>query len=105
MFHSDSFQEGIESLTDLLPGMLLEGVVTNVAAFGAFVDIGVHQDGLIHVSELANRFVKDPAEIVKVGDRVKVKVLQVDEARRRIALSIKALQPTASASFNAPRRG
>ncbi|MFL5275821.1 MAG: S1 RNA-binding domain-containing protein [Myxococcales bacterium] len=71
--------------------MILNGVVTNVAAFGAFVDLGVHQDGLVHVSELANRFVKDPGEVVRVGDRVRVKVLSVDLQRRRIGLSIKAL--------------
>jgi uncharacterized protein len=75
--------------------MTLNGVITNVAAFGAFVDLGVHQDGLVHVSELANRFIKDPAEVVKVGDRVRVKVLTVDLARRRIGLSIKALQQQA----------
>ena len=71
--------------------MVLNGVVTNVAAFGAFVDVGVHQDGLVHVSELAHRFVKDPGEVAKVGDRVQVKVLSVDPARKRIGLSIKAL--------------
>ncbi|MBM4782615.1 MAG: RNA-binding transcriptional accessory protein [Archangiaceae bacterium] len=87
------FDPNITELSHVKPGQVLNGVVTNVAAFGAFVDIGVHQDGLVHVSELANRFVKDPAEVVKVGQRVKVKVLQVDEARRRIALSLKALQP------------
>jgi uncharacterized protein len=75
--------------------MLLAGVVTNVTQFGAFVDVGVHQDGLVHVSELAHRFVKDPTEVVKVGDRVKVKVLNVDVARKRIGLSIKqATAPT-----------
>jgi uncharacterized protein len=72
--------------------MVLNGLVTNVAAFGAFVDVGVHQDGLVHVSELANRFVKDPSEVVKVGDRVRVKVLSVDLARKRMGLSIKALR-------------
>jgi uncharacterized protein len=69
--------------------MVLDGVITNVTAFGAFIDLGVHQDGLCHVSELAHRFVKDPAEVVKVGDRVKVRVLNVEKDRRRIALSIK----------------
>jgi uncharacterized protein len=69
--------------------MIFNGVVTNVTQFGAFVDIGVHQDGLVHVSELAHRFVRDPSEVVRVGERVKVKVIQVDAARRRIALSIK----------------
>jgi uncharacterized protein len=106
------FDPDITELKHLKPGQVLSGVVTNVAAFGAFVDVGVHQDGLVHVSELAHRFVKDPSEVVKVGDRVKVKVLQVDEARRRIGLSMKALQaatastasPAAPAQrFNAPR--
>ncbi|MCC5897222.1 MAG: RNA-binding transcriptional accessory protein [Phormidium sp. GEM2.Bin31] len=84
-----SFKEGVETLADLEEGMLLEGVVTNVANFGAFVDVGVHQDGLVHISQLANRFVRDPNEIVKVGDVVKVKVLSVDERLKRIGLSMK----------------
>jgi uncharacterized protein len=88
-FKAAQFAEGVEDLKDLKPGMVLEGVVTNVAAFGAFVDIGVHQDGLVHVSMLANKFVKDPHELVKAGDIVKVKVLEVDLARKRIALSMK----------------
>jgi uncharacterized protein len=88
-FRTAVFQEGIESLSDLRPDMILEGVVTNVASFGAFVDIGVHQDGLVHVSALANRFVKDPHEIVKPGQIVKVKVLEVDEKRQRISLSMR----------------
>ena len=88
-FKTATFQDGIESLSDLQPGMILEGVVTNVAAFGAFVDIGVHQDGLVHVSALANKFVKDPHEIVKPGQIVKVKVMDVDEKRQRIALSMR----------------
>ena len=88
-FKTATFQDGIESLSDLQPGMILEGVVTNVAAFGAFVDIGVHQDGLVHVSALANKFVKDPHEIVKPGQIVKVKVLDVDEKRQRIALTMR----------------
>ncbi len=88
-FRSASFREGVESLKDLAPGMLLEGVVTNVANFGAFIDIGVHQDGLVHVSALANRFIKDPHEVVKAGDVVKVKVLEVDEKRKRIALTMR----------------
>jgi uncharacterized protein len=87
-FRMASFREGIEKITDLQPDMILEGVVTNVAAFGAFVDIGVHQDGLVHVSALANRFVKDPHEVVKPGQIVKVKVLEVDVKRQRIALSM-----------------
>ncbi|MDO6387542.1 Tex family protein [Uliginosibacterium sp. 31-12] len=88
-FKTASFREGVESLKDLEPGMQLEGVVTNVTAFGAFVDIGVHQDGLVHISALSNRFVKDPAEVVKAGDIVKVKVVEVDLARKRIALTMR----------------
>jgi uncharacterized protein len=88
-FKTATFQEGIESLSDLRPEMILEGVVTNVAAFGAFVDIGVHQDGLVHVSALANKFVKDPHEVVKPGQIVKVKVLEVDVKRQRIALTMR----------------
>ena len=88
-FKAATFQEGIESLSDLRPDMILEGVVTNVAAFGAFVDIGVHQDGLVHVSALANRFIKDPHEIVKPGQIVKVKVIEVDAKRQRIALTMR----------------
>lgn len=94
-FKTATFQEGVDSIGDLKPGMQLEGVVTNVAAFGAFVDIGVHQDGLVHVSELADRFVKDPREAVKAGDVVKVRVKEVDVPRKRIALTMKsgAIQP------------
>jgi len=84
-----SFKEGVETLADLQEGMILEGVVTNVANFGAFVDVGVHQDGLVHISQLANRFVRDPNEVVKVGDVIKVKVLTVDERLKRIGLSMK----------------
>lgn len=87
-FKTATFKEGIEKLQDLKPGMVLEGVITNVANFGAFVDIGVHQDGLVHISQLANHFVKDPHQVVKVGDIVKVKVLEVDTARKRIQLSM-----------------
>ena len=76
-------------MQDLKPGMILEGAVTNVANFGAFVDIGVHQDGLVHISALANKFVKDPREVVKAGDIVKVKVLEVDVARKRISLTMR----------------
>ena len=76
-------------MSDLKPGMVLEGTVTNVAAFGAFVDIGVHQDGLVHISQLADRFVKDPHEVVKTGDVVKVTVTEVDIPRKRIALSMR----------------
>jgi protein Tex len=88
-FKTATFQEGIESVSDLRPDMILEGVVTNVAAFGAFVDIGVHQDGLVHVSQLANKFVKDSHEIVKPGQIVKVKVMEVDEKRQRISLTMR----------------
>jgi len=88
-FKTATFREGVENLTDLQPGMMLEGVVTNVTNFGAFVDIGVHQDGLVHISELADRFVKVPRDVVKPGDVVKVRVLDIDLKRRRIALSMK----------------
>ncbi|CAG0977851.1 partial Protein YhgF, partial [Burkholderiales bacterium] len=87
-FRSATFAEGVEELKDLLPGMVLQGVVTNVAAFGAFVDIGVHQDGLVHISALADRYVKDPHEVVKAGDIVKVKVLEIDLPRKRVALTM-----------------
>ncbi len=86
-FKAATFAEGIEDIKDLRPGMVLEGVVSNVAAFGAFVDIGVHQDGLVHISALSDTYVKDPREVVKAGDIVKVKVLEVDVARKRIALT------------------
>jgi uncharacterized protein len=88
-FRTASFTHGVERIDDLKPGMKLEGVVSNVAAFGAFVDIGVHQDGLVHVSQLADRFVKDPNEIVKAGDVVEVRVLEVDRARKRISLTMR----------------
>ncbi|MEK7866807.1 MAG: helix-hairpin-helix domain-containing protein, partial [Planctomycetota bacterium] len=88
-FETVTFAEGISTLEDLKPGLVLTGVVTNVAAFGAFVDVGVHQDGLVHVSQLADRFVKDPHEVVKVGQRVTVTVLEVDLARKRVSLSMK----------------
>jgi uncharacterized protein len=89
-FEAFAFAEGVTALEDLQPGMRLPGIVTNVTAFGAFVDVGVHHDGLVHVSQLADRFVKDPTELVKVGQRVQVTVLEVDLARRRIGLSMKA---------------
>ena len=88
-FKAAEFKEGVETLKDLRPGMILEGTVTNVAAFGAFVDIGVHQDGLVHISAMSKTFVKDPREIVKSGDTVRVKVLEVDAGRKRIALSLR----------------
>ena len=88
-FKTATFAEGVNEISDLRPGMMLEGTVTNVAAFGAFVDIGVHQDGLVHVSELADKFIKDPHEVVKAGDIVQVRVVEVDPKRKRIALSMK----------------
>ncbi|GAA2286284.1 Tex family protein [Glycomyces scopariae] len=95
-FKAAAFKEGVEKVGDLKPGMLLEGAVTNVAAFGAFVDIGVHQDGLVHISALANRYVEDPREIVKPGDVVKVKVVSVDLARQRISLTMRLDDETES---------
>jgi protein Tex len=88
-FATATFAEGVETLADLQPGLVLEGVVTNVAAFGAFVDVGVHQDGLVHVSAMSRSFVSDPRSVVKPGDVVRVKVLSVDVARRRIALTLR----------------
>ncbi|MBL8421966.1 MAG: RNA-binding transcriptional accessory protein [Candidatus Accumulibacter phosphatis] len=103
-FRAATFREGVEQVKDLQPGMILEGVVTNVANFGAFVDIGVHQDGLVHISAISDRFVKDPRAVVKAGDVVKVKVLEVDLARQRIALSMRLADevPTASTAAAAP---
>ena len=92
-FATANFAEGVDDIRDLKSGMLLEGTVTNVAAFGAFVDIGVHQDGLVHVSQLADRFVKEPHEVVKAGEVVKVRVVDVDIPRKRIGLSMRP-QPT-----------
>ena len=88
-FKTAAFADGVEDIKDLKPGMMLEGTVTNVAAFGAFVDVGVHQDGLVHVSQLADKFVKDPHEVVKAGDIVRVRVTEVDIARKRIGLSMR----------------
>ena len=95
-FKTASFADGVEKISDLRVGMVLEGVVTNVTNFGAFVDVGVHQDGLMHISELSDKFVKDPREVVKAGDVVRVRVKEVDAARKRIALTMK----TASASLS-----
>src|SRR5690606_4275062 len=104
-FVTASFQEGIEKIADLKPGMKLQGVVTNVANFGAFVDVGVHQDGLVHVSELADRFVKDPREVVKAGQVVSVTVLEVDAQRKRITLSMKSgAEPERAAGAGEPGR-
>jgi uncharacterized protein len=88
-FKTATFKEGVDKLADLEPGMLLEGVVTNVAAFGAFVDVGVHQDGLVHVSAMSKTFVKDPRDVVKPGDIVRVKVLSIDIPRARISLTLR----------------
>ncbi|WHM35533.1 Tex family protein [Streptomyces sp. BPTC-684] len=102
-FKTATFKEGVEKIGDLEPGMVLEGVVTNVAAFGAFIDVGVHQDGLAHVSALSKTFVKDPREVVKPGDIVKVKVLDVDVPRKRISLTLR-LDDEANASGGGPKR-
>ena len=88
-FKTAQFQDGVETINDLIPGMILEGTVTNVTNFGAFIDIGVHQDGLVHISALSNTFIKDPREVVKAGDIVKAKVMEVDVPRKRIALSLR----------------
>ena len=89
-FEAPSFRDDVQTMADLRPNMRLQGIVTNVAQFGAFVDIGVHQDGLVHISELADHFVRDPHSVVKVGDRLSVRVLSVDPARKRIALTAKS---------------
>jgi len=102
-FKTAAFKDGVQELRDLVPGMQLEGVVTNVANFGAFVDIGVHQDGLVHVSQLADRFVKDPREVVKAGDIVKVRVVEVDIERKRIALTMKSGEVKAGERPSGPR--
>ena len=105
-FVTASFKEGVERVADLQPGMVLEGVVTNVANFGAFVDIGVHQDGLVHVSALADRFVRDPREVVRAGQLVKVKVLEIDLPRKRIALTMRlADEPKAAGARDAAGSG
>ncbi|MGW4462118.1 Tex family protein [Micromonospora sp. NPDC004704] len=101
-FRTATFADGVEKIGDLTPGMLLEGVVTNVAAFGAFVDVGVHQDGLVHVSAMSNTFVKDPRDVVKSGDVVRVKVLDVDVPRKRISLTLRLED---EATPGAPRTG
>jgi uncharacterized protein len=98
-FEPPKFREDVTTMEDLAEGMQLEGVVTNVTAFGAFVDVGVHQDGLVHISELADRFVKDPKEVVRVGDKINVRVLGVDLQRKRISLSARSPRDAAQ-----PRR-
>ncbi len=103
-FKNVQFKEGIETITDLQVGMELEGVVTNVANFGAFVDIGVHQDGLVHISQLADVYVKDPRDVVKTGQMVKVKIVEVDVTRKRIALSMRKTADSAAKSVSHPPR-
>ena len=88
-FKFATFMDGVEEIKDLRLNMVLEGVITNVTNFGAFVDVGVHQDGLVHISAMSDTFIKDPREVVKAGDIVKVKVMEVDAARKRIALSMR----------------
>ncbi|KAF1699968.1 Tex family protein [Pseudoxanthomonas suwonensis] len=104
-FKAAKFADGVEDIKDLRPGMVLEGVVSNVAAFGAFVDIGVHQDGLVHISALSERYVKDPRDVVKAGDIVKVKVLELDVARKRIALTCRLSDEPGQASARDARGG
>ena len=104
-FTTATFKEGVEEISDLRPDMILEGVVTNVAAFGAFVDIGVHQDGLVHISALSNTFVKDPHTVVKAGQVVKVKVLEVDPKRKRIALTMRLTDSAPQAGSKPEQRG
>jgi uncharacterized protein len=101
-FEPPAFRDDVRTLEDLKVGMVLDGVVTNVTAFGAFVDVGVHQDGLVHISQLSDRFVKDPHQVAKVGDRMKVRVLEVDLARKRIALTAKSGAPAAGAPIARP---
>ncbi|MCU0664420.1 MAG: RNA-binding transcriptional accessory protein [Myxococcota bacterium] len=102
-FEPPAFREDVQSMEDLKPGMTLEGVVTNVTAFGAFVDVGVHQDGLVHVSQLSDRFIKEPSEAVKVGDKLKVRVLEVDLQRRRISLTAKSESAPRGQDAQGPR--
>jgi protein Tex len=103
-FKTAVFREGVDDIKDLEPGMVLEGVVTNVTNFGAFVDVGVHQDGLVHISALADKFVKDPHTVVKAGAVVKVKVLEVDPKRRRIALTMRLSDQPGESATSAPRQ-
>jgi uncharacterized protein len=88
-FKTADFKEGVEKISDLKPSMILEGTVTNVTNFGAFIDVGVHQDGLVHISAMSETFIADPREVVKAGDIVKVKVMEVDAARKRVGLSMR----------------
>lgn len=107
VFEAPKFRDDVRTMEDLKLGMELEGIVTNVTAFGAFVDVGVHQDGLVHVSQLADKFVKDPSDVVKVGDKIKVRVMEVDMARKRIALSARkdARPDTRQTQQNVPQQG
>ena len=94
-FEAFAFAQGIEKIEDLMEGMRIPGIVTNITAFGAFVDVGVHQDGLVHISQMADRFVKNPADVVRVQQKVMVKVLEVDFDRKRISLSMRSDAGTA----------
>jgi len=102
-FEAFSFTEGVDKMEDLQPGMKLPGIVTNVTAFGAFVDIGVHQDGLVHISQLSDNFVKSPADVVKVAQKVMVTITEIDLPRKRIALSMKS-KPEIGASSRGGQR-
>ncbi len=104
-FKTASFKEGVETISDLKPGMILEGVVSNVANFGAFVDVGVHQDGLVHISALTDKFISDPRDVVKAGDIVKVKVMEVDVARKRISFSMRLDDTPGAPSKSNPSGG
>jgi protein Tex len=104
-FRNVEFAEGIAKIEDLSPGMKLPGIITNITAFGAFVDVGVHQDGLVHLSEMADKFVKSPGDVVKVSQQVEVTVLAVDLERRRISLSLKKAKPPAGWENNGPMPG
>jgi uncharacterized protein len=90
-FELFEFDKTVHSINDIKPGMVLPGIVTNIAKFGAFVDVGVHQDGLVHISQIVNRFITDPAEVLKLNQKVTVKVLEVDVARKRISFTMKDL--------------
>jgi len=103
-FKTATFMEGVETLSDLRPDMVLEGVVTNVTNFGAFVDIGVHQDGLLHISALSDKFIKDPREVVKAGQLVRVKVMDVDLPRKRISLTMRLTDKAESPILDKPKR-
>ena len=103
-FKTATFKEGVEKISDLTPGMVLEGTVTNVAAFGAFVDVGVHQDGLVHISAMSNSYVSDPHEVVRSGEVVKVKVLEVDVARKRISLTLRLTDDANADKSSAPKK-